>query len=143
MALEIGSRIHDIGIMQILLQFLKEPFLLRDVAHDMQLVVLAFQAELLPHIHEEIESIAAMVDFKRIAELETVLLEAEYVELAFVEVGIELVAMARETTLVEIAPDWCHRLDEDHVVELVAENSAEVSVDGKETDGLQIGQHIV
>ena len=84
-----------------------------------------------------------MVDFKRIAELETVLLEAEYVELAFVEVGIELVAMARETTLVEIASDRCHRLDEDHIVELVAENSAEVFVDGKETDGLQIGQHIV
>ena len=129
--------------MQILLQFLQEPLGLRDVTHDMQFVVLTLQTELFPHVEQEVEGIAAVVGLERIAELEAVLLEAEDVDVTLVEIGVELVAMTSVAALVEIAPDGSHRLDEDHIFELVAEHASEILVDGKDTDALQVGQDVV
>ena len=99
--------------------------------------------ELLPDIEEEVEGIVGMTGLKRVAELETVLLETEQVEVLAVEIAVELVAMSCETALVKMAPYGCHRLDILHMVELVIDDVVQVFVDGKEADGLQVRQHVM
>ena len=140
--MEVGCGINDIGLLQIALQLLQEPLLFRDVAHDVQLVVLSLQTKQLPGVKQEVESVVGVRGLKRVAELETVLVEAEEVEAFAMEIAIELVSMASEAALVQMAPHGGHRLDELRVAKLVADDAPQVFVDSKQTDGLQVWQHI-
>ena len=84
-----------------------------------------------------------MTGLKRVAVLEAVLLETEQVKAFAVEIAVEFVAMPRKTALVEMMPDRCHRLDMLHMVKLVVDHVVQIFVDGKETDGLLVGQHVI
>ena len=57
MTVEVGCRIYNISILQESLQFLEQPFLFRDVAYNMQLVVLRLQLQLLPYVEQEVERV--------------------------------------------------------------------------------------
>ena len=66
----------------------------------MDLVVFRLQVQLIPHIEQKIEGIVGATGLKGVAELKTVLLERENVELLVVEIAVQLAAMPREATLV-------------------------------------------
>ena len=80
---------------------------------------------------------------KRVAELKTILLEREDVELLVVEIAVEFVAMACETALVQIPPYGSHHVDDLHLVEVIVDNRAQVFIDTEDGDSIQIGQHII
>ena len=55
MTVEVGRRINHVGILQEFLQFLEQPFLFGNIAHNMQFVVLRLQLQLLPYVEQEVE----------------------------------------------------------------------------------------
>ena len=140
--MEVSRGINYISLLQETPEFLQQPFVFWNITDDVHLVVLWLQMELFPHVEQEIEGIVGVGDLKTVAELKTVLLETEEVELAAMEITIEFVAVPGKTALVEMVPDGCHRLDELHLTEAVGEHTMEIFVDGKETDGLQVRQYV-
>ena len=77
-----------------------------------------------------------MTGLKRVAVLETVLLETEQVEVLTVEISVEFIARTCETALVKVMPYGGHRLDILHMVELIVKHTVQVFVDGEQTDYL-------
>ena len=125
------------------MQFLQQPVLIRNLAQDMDLVVLRLQVQLLPDVEQEEDGIVGTCGIKRVAELKPVLLERADVELLVVEKAVDLAAMARETPLVQIGPYGCHGMQELYIVEMVGEHHQQVFVDAEDTDGIQRGEHVV
>ena len=50
MMTEVSLRVDDKGFLHVLFHLFKQPFLLRNVAYDVNLVVLRFKLQLLPNI---------------------------------------------------------------------------------------------
>ena len=141
--LEVGYGVDGVGLLQIAFQFLKQLLLLGEVAHDMHLVVLGVEAQLFPHVKQEIEGIVGMTGLETITELKTVLLETENIELFAMEITIELATTTCETALVQMVPYGCHSLDELDIVKAVGDHPVQILVDGKETYRIQVGQHVI
>ena len=102
----------------------------------MQLVVHGVEPQLFPYVDDEVEGVASMAGVKDVAEAEPVLLEDEQMYLACLEAGIELVEVAGEAALVQMAPHWGHRVDELYVVVTVADNAIQIFVDREDAYGL-------
>ena len=102
--MEIGCGIDHVGFLDIAFQLLDQTFLFGDIAHKMELVVLGLQTELFPDVKQVVEGIVGMTGLKRVAVLETVLLETEQVDVLTVEISVEFIARTCETALVKVMP---------------------------------------
>ena len=81
--------------------------------------------------------------FKRVAELKSVLLEAEDVESLLVEIAVELMPVASKAALVQVSPHrryGCHYL---HILKMVVNHQPQVFVHGKHRHRIQVGQHVI
>ena len=112
-----------------------------DVAHQIHLVVLCLQRQLFPTCQQIVECIVRIVDSKGITELETFLLEAEYLQSAVVEVTIQLLVLTRIAALVQMAPDGSHCGTIAHITKMVGNDATQVFLYGKQCHGIQVGQH--
>ena len=101
---EVGCRVDGKSLVDIAVQLVEKPFLLWNVTHNMYFVKAWLQLQLLPYIEQEIKTIVGMLHTEGVAELESVLLEAEYLKLAFVEITVEFAACAGIAALVQMTP---------------------------------------
>ena len=142
MAIEVGRGIDDIGVLQELLQFCQQPFLIGYLANDVQLVVLRLQAQLLPHIEQEVERIVGTTHLEGVAELKPVLLETEDVEVLLVEIAIQLMARASIAALMQMTPHGRDGCDDLHILEMVVNHQSQVLVHRKHSYRIEVGQHV-
>ena len=139
---EVAHRVYHIGPQQKLPELFQYPLPVGNVAHDVHLVVLGLQRQLLPDVEKEVQSVVCVARIKGVAVLETVLGEAEHLQFLVVEIAVQLAARAYEAALVQVFPHGSHGTIHPHVGKMVVDNELKVLVDREECHGVELGQDV-
>ena len=124
------------------MKLFEQAILVRDIAYDVQFVMNRVELQLVPHVEQEEQRVVRVLCQEGVAELETVLLEGEHLQLLLVEIAVEFVTIARVAALMQVTPNGSHRHDDLHGREVVINHELQVSVHGEHSHGIQVGQHI-